>query len=137
MNARDVIIKASLKYYPDLQAIYIFGTYGTPDEQKESDVDIALLFPHDRAKLIKNLAVSECRYALEDILKRDVDIINLRTVNTVFQHEIIQEGRIIYQQDENAVDCFEMYVISSYQKLNEERAGIIQEIFESGRILNT
>ncbi|MDP2992368.1 MAG: nucleotidyltransferase domain-containing protein [Deltaproteobacteria bacterium] len=135
MNS-ETIVTTVLGFYPDVEAIYIFGTYGTSDEQKGSDADIALLFPHDRAKLIKNLVVSECRYALEEILKRDVDIINLRMVNTVFQHEIVQEGRIIYQQDENAVDHFEMSVISSYQKLNEERAGIIQEIFESGRILN-
>jgi len=33
------------------------------------------------------------------------------------------------------VDCFEMTVMSFYQKLNEERAGILQEILQSGKIL--
>lgn len=132
----EAIVTTVLSFYPDVVAIYVFGTHGTSDEQEGSDVDMALLLAHDRAKLIKNLMVSECRYALEETLKRDVDIINLRMANTVLQHEIIQEGRIVYQQDENAVDHFEMAVISSYQKLNEERAGIIQEIFRSGRILN-
>jgi hypothetical protein len=79
--------------------------------------------------------MSDCRDALENVLKRTVDLINLRTAHTVFQNEIIQQGRIIYQQNERAVDEFEMQVMSSYQKLNEERAGILEDILETGRIL--
>jgi uncharacterized protein len=79
--------------------------------------------------------MSDCRDALENVLKKTVDLINLRTVNTVFQNEIIQQGRIIYQQNERIVDEFEMQVMSFYQKLNEERAGILEDILASGRIL--
>ena len=61
---------------------------------------------------------------------------DLRMVNTVLQHEIIQTGRIIYMKDEYTIDLFEMIVMSLYQKLNEERAGILKEIYKSGRILN-
>ncbi len=64
-----------------------------------------------------------------------MDLVNLRKANTVFQNEIMQQGRIIYQQDERVVDEFEMQVLSSYQKLNEERAGILEDILETGRIL--
>jgi uncharacterized protein len=132
---REAIVKTVLDYYPATQAIYLFGSYGTPDEQKDSDVDIAVLFPSGSAGTIGNIAVSECRYALELALKRTVELINLRRVNTVFQQEIIQEGVLIYKQDEYAVDVFEMRVMSSYQKLNEERAGILEDILETGRIV--
>ena len=131
----ETIVKTVLRFYPDVEAIYLFGSYLTPDQQQDSDVDIAVLFPHERAKLLKNLAMSDCRDALENVLKRTVDLINMRTVNTVFQNEIIQHGRIIYQQNEYAVDEFEMQVMSSYQKLNEERADILEDILETGRIL--
>jgi len=131
----ETIIKTVLSFCPDTQAIYLFGTYGTPDEQEESDLDIAVLFPPGRAREVGNLALSECRYALEDVFKRTVDLINIRMVNTVFQHEIIQEGRLIYKQDEYAVDVFEMQVMSFYQKLSEERAGILEEILESSKIV--
>ncbi len=134
MNGEQ-IVKTVLSYYPDVEAIYLFGSYLTPDQQLDSDADIAVLFPHEKAKLLKSLAVSECRDALEKVLKRTVDLINLRTVNAVFQNEIIQQDRIIYQQNERAVDEFEMQVMSSYQKLNEERAGILEDILETGRIL--
>jgi len=132
---RETIIRTVQNYYSDAHAVYLFGNYGTPDEQKESDLDIAVLLSPDRARAIGNLVFSECRYALEDVLKRTVDLINIRMVNTVFQHEIIQEGRLIYQENEYAVSLFEMQVLSSYQKLNKERAGILEEIFESSRIV--
>jgi len=131
----EKIVKTALSFYPDVEAIYLFGSHLTPDQQQDSDVDIAVLFPHEKARLLDNLTMSECRDALEKILKRTVDLINLRMVNTVFQNEIIQQGRIIYQQNERAVDEFEMLVMSFYQKLNEERAGILEDILETGRIL--
>lgn len=133
--SNEAIVKTVLKFYPDVEAIYLFGTYLTTDEHKVSDVDIAILFSCDKARTVKNIAMSECRFALEDVLKRTVDLINLRMVNTVFQNEIIQEGRVIYIQNEYAVDEFEMNVMSFYQKLNEERAGILEDILKTGRIL--
>lgn len=131
----ETIVKTVLHLYPDAEAIYLFGSYLTPDQQQGSDVDIAVLFPHEKARLLKSLVMSDCRDELENALKRTVDLINLRMVNTVFQNEIIQHGRIIYQQNERAVDEFEMQVMSFYQKLNEERAGILEDILETGRIL--
>jgi predicted nucleotidyltransferase len=133
--SNESIIKTVLSFYPDVEAIYLFGTYLTPDEQKESDADIALLLPHDKARTVKNPAMSGCRFALEDVLKRTVDLVNIRSVDTVFQNEIIQYGRTIYKQSEYVVDEFEMNVLSSYQKLNEERAHILEDILDTGRIL--
>ena len=136
MPRQEAIIKTVLDFYPDVEAIYLFGSYGTEDEKPDSDVDIALLFPPRRAKAVKSLALSECWSSLTKILQKNVDLVNLRLVNTVFQHEIIQNGRLLYVKGENAVDAFEMAVLSSYQKLNEERAGILEEIYKSGRIFN-
>jgi predicted nucleotidyltransferase len=131
----NAIARTVKYYYPDIEAIYLFGSFGTDEEKENSDLDIALLFPLPKAKMIKDLIMSDCYYALSEILARTVDIINLRTANTVFQHEIIYEGRIIYMQNEYSVDSFEMLVISLYQKLNDERAGIIQEILKNGKVL--
>ncbi len=133
--SNEAIVHTVLHFYPEVEAIYLFGSYQTDYERKDSDADIALLFPHNRAKAINNIAISECRYALEEVLDKTADMVNLRRVNTVFQHEIITEGRIIYNRSEYQVDCFEMLVMSFYQKLNEERAGILQEILQSGKIL--
>ncbi|MFZ5995456.1 MAG: type VII toxin-antitoxin system MntA family adenylyltransferase antitoxin [Thermodesulfobacteriota bacterium] len=136
MNARDVIIKASLKYYPDLQAIYIFGTYGTDEEWPDSDVDIALLLPWEKAKEAGSLMMSDLCFELESLLHKDVDLINLREVSTVLQKEVIAAGRRIYCADEYAADEFEMLILSYYQKLSEERRDILQSFFETRRAFN-
>jgi len=132
-NEHNAIIRTILKHYPDVQAIYLFGTYGTEDEWPDSDVDIAILLPHDQAKKEKNIILSRCRFELEYDLHREVDLLNARGVSTVFQKEIIFGGNLIYCADRYAVDEFEMLVISYYQKLNEERKEILESFYETGR----
>ncbi len=130
------IISTLLTAYPDTQAIYLFGSYGTENEWPDSDVDIALLLPPDEAKKVGTLMMGELRFALESFLKKDVDLINLRQVSTVFQKEIILAERRIFCADEYAADEFEMLVLSLYQKLNEERAEVLAEGLRSGRFYN-
>jgi uncharacterized protein len=133
--SEEIIVKTVLGFYPDAQAIYLFGSYLTPDELVDSDADIAILFSHNESKLRGSLVMSKGRIELESNLKRTVDLINLRQVNTVFQNEIIQQGRLIYKLNDYVIDEFEMLVMSSYQKLNEERSGILADIFKTRRIL--
>ncbi len=121
------------RYYPSTQGIYLFGSHDTDDERPESDVDIAVLLPVNIAGEAGSLRLSECAAALARHLGRHVDLVNLRFVSTVFQHEIIQHGRLLYNPDMNAVYRFEMMVMSLYQKLNEERAGIMRAFLETKR----
>ncbi len=130
------IVEIVLKHYPEVQAVYLFGTSGTEDEWPDSDVDVALLFSPAEAVKTGSLLMSDLWLELEKLLKKNVDLINLRLVNTVFQKEIISADRRIYCADEYAVDEFEMLVLSYYQKLNEERADILKEALKSGRFHN-
>ena len=50
MDKTNDIVDAVLAVYPDTQAIYLFGSYGTAVEWPDSDVDIALLLPPAAAK---------------------------------------------------------------------------------------
>ncbi len=136
MIQQKQIIQTVLKHYPEVQAIYLFGTYGTDDQWTNSDVDIALLLKHQQAKTIGTLVMSDLRFELERLLKKDVDLINLRRVPTVLQKEIVAADRRIHTADEYAADEFDMLTISYYQKLNEERAEILKEIMTSGRVVS-
>ena len=129
----QLIINTVLKYFPDTQAIYLFGSYDTVFERKDSDVDIALLLPALLAKKMNALSFSDLVFDLEKALKKRVDIINLRRVSTVFQKEIIASERRIFCADEYGADEFEMLTLSFYQKLNEERKEILEEFFKSKR----
>lgn len=135
MNETALIVHSILEHYPTAQAIYLFGTYGTVDEWPDSDVDIAVLLSPQEAKAARFLAVSDLHFALETLLKREVDLINLRRVPTVLQKEVITADRRIYQAGKYAADEFEMLTLSYYQKLNEERAEIIEDALATGRFI--
>lgn len=136
MNEYDVIVRTVVEHYPAAQALYLFGAYGTADEWPDSDVDIAVLLPPDEAKRAGYLALGDARVALERLLGKDVDLINLRQVSTVFQKEIIMADRRFFCADAYAADEFEMLALSYYQKLNEERADVLAEGLRSGRFYN-
>ncbi len=140
LSEKDDIIRLILQY-PDVQAIYLFGTYDTADERPDSDVDIAVLLAPQQARAAGILALNDLRFELQDLLKKKVDLINLRRVPTVLQKEVIAADRRIYpaisewRADEYAADEFEMLTLSYYQKLNEERADIIEDALASGRFI--
>lgn len=132
----DRIAKTVMLHYPNTQGIYLFGSCMTEDEWPESDVDLALLLPPLVAKQVRSLAGSDCALELADLLGKEVDLLNARMVSTVFQKEIIMNGRLLYCADRYAVDEFEMLTLSFYQKLNEERGEIIAAALADGRFHN-
>lgn len=129
----DAVIQAILAHHPNTQAIYLFGSYGTEQEWSGSDVDIAVLLPPQESKATGLLALSDLHVALEFALGKAVDLVNLRHVPTVLQKEVVAANRRIYERDKYAAEEFEMLTLSLYQKLNEERAGIVESALTGGR----
>ncbi|MFH1115421.1 MAG: nucleotidyltransferase domain-containing protein [Pseudomonadota bacterium] len=127
-----LIVETILAHYPEVQGIYLFGSYATGEERPDSDMDIALLLPHEQAGNDRDPRLSQCGFELEKALNKEVDLLNARRVSTVFQKEIIS-GDLIHCADRNAVDEFEMLVVSYYQKLNEERKEILESFRQTGR----
>jgi predicted nucleotidyltransferase len=128
---REEIAKIILSHHPQTQAIYLFGSFATGQENEKSDVDLAVLLPHDESKKIPSFALSDVLFELSSLLKRDVDLLNLRKVSTVFQIQIIDKGKLIFCADRYAKEEFEMLATSFYIKLNEERKGILEDILKS------
>lgn len=119
--------------FPSTQAIYLFGSYAHGTQHAESDVDVAVLLPVREARVAGDLRLSDTALALSRHARRDVDLVNLRLVSTVFQNQIIHTGRLIYSGDEPARREFEMLTLSFYMKLNEERADILRQFRETRR----
>lgn len=131
----DAIVRIIRNHHPGIQAVYLYGTYGTEDEWPGSDVDIALLFEPQQAKTMEPLMLSDMQSDLETALGRGVDLVNLRRVPTVLQKEVIAANRCIYQADAYGAAEFEMLTLPYYQKLNEERAAIIKDGLATGRFI--
>ena len=59
MISTDAIRAVVVKHYPDVRAIYLFGSCAGDNAWPDSDVDIALLLPHEASKRCGCLAMSE------------------------------------------------------------------------------
>ena len=71
---------------------------------------------------------------LANILKRDVDLINLKKASTVFRIQVIAKGEKIYCIDNKRRAYFEMYAFKDYATLNEEREIVLKNIKKRGKI---
>ncbi|BBP42828.1 type VII toxin-antitoxin system MntA family adenylyltransferase antitoxin [Thiosulfativibrio zosterae] len=123
-----------LNHYPSTQAVYLFGSAVTDTLTAQSDLDLALLLPAEQVLAQHELMRSALQVQLESHYG-SVDLISLRQVSTVFQHEIVQTGSVIFVAEsfgQTALDKFELTVAARYRKLNEERAEIIQEGLATG-----
>jgi predicted nucleotidyltransferase len=130
----EELVQAILAAYPATQAIYLFGSYATGDQRAGSDLDLAILLPAPIAKQVRSLYFSALYDRLTQLAQTDVDLINLRRVSTVFQHQIVSTGQRIYCAGVPTCLEFEALTLSFYQELNERRAAIIEDIYTSGRV---
>ncbi|WP_242220047.1 type VII toxin-antitoxin system MntA family adenylyltransferase antitoxin [Bacillus cereus group sp. BfR-BA-01380] len=110
--------------------IIVFGSTAQNRTRADSDIDIAyvsdvVLDNYERFLLAQELA---------NIAHSDVDLVDLSQASTIFQAQIIHEGKTIYCSDEERKIVFEMKVLKMYARLNEERRVIFDDIKKRGAI---
>ena len=128
------LIRRILDAHPHTQAVYLYGSWGTPEQWPTSDIDIAVLLPPVEAKTVDMMEWLGLSVELAHIAGVEkADLINLRKVSALLRKEVIAADRRIFCADQYAADEFEMLSISFYQKMNEERRGIVEEIRKTGR----
>lgn len=134
MNHYDGIVDAILAAYPDTLAIYSFGSWGTPYQRTDSDLDVAVLLPHDIAVNVDFMDWVTLNGELSYVSHTDyVDLVNLQTATTGIQAEIISTGKVLFFQDDDARVEFEALVLSMHQDLNIQREPLYQDMrAESG-----
>lgn len=131
MNIKQNIVRCIEKSVPDVLAIYQFGSAGTEHERPDSDVDIAIL-PNKPLSSKKYLSlVNELIVATQ---RDHIDLVDLSAASTIIIFQIITQGRRIYCKDSNACEAFESLEFSKYVRLNEMRAGILNDIRKRGSV---
>lgn len=111
-------------------AIYRFGSQAQGTVHAESDVDLAVL----ASDPLKPGLLAELQQDLAVILNRDVDLIDLRATSTVMQMQVLSTGECLFCRDVQSRDVFEMIAYASYARLNEERAGILDDVRTRGSV---
>lgn len=67
-------------------------------------------------------------------LKRDIDLVDLKTASTVFRAQVVTRGELLYYRDKTFKGYYEMRILKDYAKLNEERKVILDAIREEGSV---
>lgn len=110
--------------------ILVFGSYAKGTARNDSDLDLAYysdktLTDYQRFLLAGDLSV-KCNV--------DVDLVELKQIDTVFAAQIYSTGKVLYCLDENKFIRERMKVYSMYAALNEQRVEILAGIEGRGNI---
>ncbi len=83
-----------------VEALYVFGSALTDKFNKDSDVDFSVIFDRDSLSLTEyGDNYFNFKFALEDLLHRDVDLIEYNAVrNPYFKEELDETKHLIYGQ---------------------------------------
>lgn len=125
---RSIILKA----FPEAVAIYLFGSRADGTFNPDSDFDLAILLP--RHKPADDHTLFNLQQDISSSINHDVDLICLNNTTLVMQFLVTSNGLLLFEKDKTEILKFETLVLSMYQRFNEERRGILEEIQSSGKI---
>jgi len=109
--------------------VYLFGSPASGTSRPESDLDLAVLGerPYDPWDLFQVASL------LSRLVGREVDLVDLRQAPLALQAQVAAFGQALYLR-ENEAERFLDLALKAYARLNEERAGLIQDILKRGLV---
>ena len=96
MNKTDTRFVEIFHKYPDIQAVYLFGSSATGKTHRESDLDLAVV---PRSHLVRgqklNILTDLARLGFDNI-----DLIFLDVDDIVLRYEAVKHNQLIYQSED-------------------------------------
>jgi len=90
------VLSELFRKYPDVQAVYLFGSFAAGSVHAESDLDLAGIPRHSsiRARKLDILAdLARCGFC-------NVDLVFLDTDDIVLKYEAVRQNRLVYQAED-------------------------------------
>lgn len=110
--------------------IILFGSFAKGTMHDESDIDLAYFSKQQLSSYERFMLAGD----LASIANREVDLVDLKQIDTVFTMQIFEQGIPIYIADKNEFTRQRMRAYSMYATLSEQRASIIDSIKERGSV---
>ena len=126
---RNAILNLVQSRFPNLLALYAFGSRVTGQATSESDLDLAILVDGP----VDPFAIFTLAGEIAEIAGLEVDLVDLRAASTVMQHQIITSGERLWQRDSRAA-LYEATILNMKTALDEARAGLIGDILKRGTV---
>jgi predicted nucleotidyltransferase len=129
-------ITAYLAELEKLVAAYLFGSLAEDLDHGLSDVDVALLLPHNIDRTSAFDIRLQVGATLEELCQRPVDVVVLNDAPPLLRFRIIQRGQVLLENDHTARCLFEARTMSEYYDarpyLDYHFSHLIQRIREEG-----
>ncbi len=86
--------------FPEVAAFYLFGSLASGRENAESDADVGVLLRERRAPSPDWRWRGELAGRLEELFPgRTIDLVVLDEQGPLFRHEVLKQGRLLYEAD--------------------------------------
>lgn len=92
----------------DTIAVYLFGSTVKNRERQESDLDLAVLFNEGMGQFQRFEAKLQVANELEDQIKKKIDIVDLRSADLFFIHQVMKNKKLILDRDTHSRVSFEV-----------------------------
>lgn len=126
----ELIVARLIERAPDLLAVYRFGSFGTPAQRPDSDIDLELL---GEAPL-EPLFLFDLAGELATLAHREDDLIDLITCSAVLRAQVIATGERMFCRDRTRCEAFATTAFSRYAHLDEARRAILDDIAARGAV---
>jgi uncharacterized protein len=108
-DSRFSALGARFSAFPEVVAVYLFGSVARGTRGKRSDVDIAVLTraggtPRRRSRSLLEYVQAACDALGTD----DVDVVLLRRAPISLRHEVFREGKPLLVRDREALSRFRL-----------------------------
>jgi uncharacterized protein len=134
LNTKKLIQK--LKQYPNILAVYLFGSYIRGNKGKLSDIDIGIIFENptflNNAK--KSLKTYEELFDIFTLFLKNtdkLDLVFLQQTPLSLQKEVITEGLLVYANSVKEVLDFKEKVLIKFSDLNPLYKKFYQNIYKT------
>ena len=102
------------KAYPEISAVYLFGSHAVGHPRSKSDIDLGILFHKDMDAFTRISMETE----ISNLLKKDVDLVDMRKSSPFLCHQIYKYGKFIYHDGSNFPFQFRASSIREYLDTN-------------------
>ena len=99
---------------PEMRSLFIFGTFDTPFEREDSDIDIAVLVNPAITKEALESLKNEYYATSTGFSLKCIDIVILNSAPVPLKHRILKTGRLIIDRDPEYSKHFTASAIQEY-----------------------
>ena len=123
------ILSAVQAALPDVTGVWVYGSYVHERMRVDSDVDIAVML-HGKTSALQ---IWEAANEISLNIHRDVDLVDIRSVGTLLQFQIVTSGRRLLAFG-NEPFTYEIFALKSMNELSALHAAQVADILQRGSV---